>query len=264
MTSPPQLARQPSGIAMAWIARSSRTMTKIRKPHPCRRRRPLIPFPEEPVQPRDLAPSPLIPGTGEAGNPESRRLPICIDGTERGANPSPLAGSGDHAKRGGRGRVRRHPTRSSAALGPPSPFRGGLVQTSRLTVSIPLPEKPVQPRDLADEIVEPPVGSGELAQRPDEQPGRRRSPKEQREMRQVPALRKRACDVIHIVNPAASVARQPRLCYSSASAASFSAAAHVRASSLATLISVSATVRRCRAILSGDAFSSINFTTPPT
>lgn len=56
-------------------------------------------------------------------------------------------------------------------------------------------EEAIQPGDLGDEIVEAAVGGGELAERPDEEAARARSPQEQRKMRQVPALRECAREV---------------------------------------------------------------------
>ena len=61
-------------------------------------------------------------------------------------------------------------------------------------------EEPVQPRDLVDEIIEPPVGRDELAQRPHQQPARPACPEEQDEMRKIAALADRARDVVHIAS----------------------------------------------------------------
>jgi hypothetical protein len=86
----------------------------------------LIPLPEEPVQPRNL---------------NLRSFPRKLESSRRFNQARPLK----------RSRVRPLPWLDSR-------FRG----SERSVCLIPLPEEPVQPRDLADEIVEAPVGSGEL------------------------------------------------------------------------------------------------------
>src|SRR5688572_5531766 len=58
-------------------------------------------------------------------------------------------------------------------------------------------EQLVQPGDLRDEVVEPLVRCGELAERPDQQPRGARRPQEQRQMRQIPALGELARHVGH-------------------------------------------------------------------
>ena len=57
-------------------------------------------------------------------------------------------------------------------------------------------EVTVQPHNLCNEIIEPPVGRGQLLQRPDEQRARAARPQEEREMREIAALREGACDVV--------------------------------------------------------------------
>lgn len=58
-------------------------------------------------------------------------------------------------------------------------------------------EVAVQPRDLGDEVVEAPVGGGELAERPDEQRARPTRPQKKRQMREITALREGAGEVVH-------------------------------------------------------------------
>jgi hypothetical protein len=51
-----------------------------------------------------------------------------------------------------------------------------------------VPEQPVQPRDLADKIIEPSIRRGKLLQRPHQETRRARRPQEEREMRKIAAL----------------------------------------------------------------------------